>query len=577
MEQSVMTNEQVAIPIGLGFNRRTLSRFAGIMTLAIGFAGLQLAAYGNDAFLIAVVPMVWFYAVFIRRFLAFLIETRIASGMKFRFRYGKMPFTALVSRKSFRAPLLNKPPRQTSTLRFEWFHPDDVVPYEARLRRRRWVAAVIVTVLVVHVPAIAWATQKPDAILLLIPLGGSALVFARLASDTIRSVRREANLTPAETAWERVKMHAASQIERGRGSELTGQDIEALVAIGDGAAREMTGALLAYKALLQQRDLRTAVRYLRRAVQIADIERRKSGQLDEATLSTIYQEAAFVAAAYANDLDYAMRAMAVGLIPGDEPETFYKALCAIWIRVGDRARAEQTYSVADGFINYKKREGESGRQRAQLDDLKAVFATGNVALLESDAVHADLFTGANRPHFSVITNARPIHLFNTLIEGFWQPIAPVVVSAVVAFLLYSDGRFTSTSAELLVPVMLFMVLTLMLGAARGKMTDQMVEISSDGVLLRTGQYRFWTGWDQVDVKQKEESTTVGLPALRSNALGGPRMRLRKQDLPPLHLWKASWPPYSPEEAIRRCAPQFRPSAETSPGGITPAFDRGLSS
>jgi hypothetical protein len=256
-----------------------------------------------------------------------------------------------------------------------------------------------------------------------------------------------------------------------------------------------------------------------------------------------------------------MRTIAIGVIDEFEPEAHHKAACAIWIRMGDRQRAVKSYEQADKLLRRNEFPGGTSLHRIQLNELKSVIDSGDIASLNAVAVDPNLFADFSRPFFARYSSLSPIESVLARIFANTLGLGLILTSL---FFLQSDAQTTffamnshySFPSLVALYVLIFVILRPVLAVQR----NNIMEFSRIGILRRAFRITYSTDWDHVKFGEKGGTKFIRLPLSQkvTRAKGYKTTKLE------LKSFRDCWPPISLEEAIRECAPHFRRSEDYDP-------------
>jgi hypothetical protein len=266
-------------------------------------------------------------------------------------------------------------------------------------------------------------------------------------------------------------------------------------------------------------------------------------------LAAVCHRAAFIAAAYANDLDFAFRALATGGAPYLFGTDHAKAMTAIWIRLGHRQEATRWLRRAEQEAAFWS-SGSVQQEDQQMADLRAVFAQSDLAPLDQSGIGADFFAKSERPVFF-----RYSPRFSwTLKPTYWGS-----TMLYLPVLLFAALIADSTAATVLLPPAIFLVIAmrsfryglwmLLNGAA--------IEFGREGIRYRIGPRLRWVPWSAIQRYGRicHFLTCPGLVVSRDaiRRAGGSQRELA---FIPTGNFKRAWPAADLDSELRRHLPHL---------------------
>jgi hypothetical protein len=546
-------NDPLTIPFGIGLGRsgNAVIRFGWSLALA----GLGFLLYGFDStgVLLLAGPMIVGFAFACDQILAQLQCTRLVGARScslYAFAIG--PF--LVITRPFRVRMSLHVPNEYFSghviPRFPVEAPGDAMIRAAAAMLRRNSTVVMFAALA----ATLFGTIVGSPVVLLGIFGALTFVFG----VRIVQMRNLAVLIPPpDGEAERLRAQAIHQAmmlsQHGRIHELSLDTIRDMTALHDCSYDEMVGQLLAFYARTAQGEAYLAALHVRRAVAAADLVRRKPLPAMLQTLSIVYHEAAFVAAAYAGDVDFALRAMAVGSEAYLDRTAFHKAMTAIWIRRGDRSEAARSLRKAEKDLRYCLEDGPPAYHERHLAEMRAVFAGHDLRPLSKPEIGTEFFVGSHRPTFFMSS-----HDTLSLKVIYFSATALLVPTSVLASLILDSGLGFMNVCGVVLALTACVMFALCKSYAHQRLYDSTIEPSGTGILHRYGFARRWLPWESVERTGRISGGFFSRPGLivsrdAYSRAGG--MRFEPAFIPTTN-YSRGWPDGNVDVELRRLAPHL---------------------
>jgi len=339
----------------------------------------------------------------------------------------------------------------------------------------------------------------------------------------------------------------------GRMRELSAVDIEALTLIRDGSGFELVGNYMAFDALTLRGDVEGALTRIKRAVTVADELRRFGTYSQPAFLSLVYLEAAYAAAAYAGDLDFALRAVAIGGKPHLYRFAYHKAMTAIWIRLAHRTEAENSFERAERAWSFWRRPEITDYPGLHLEELRAVFAEADLSPLLRHGVASDAFEEVERSSFFAS------HRKRAFLKASYVGFSILIFLTALLEVAILDGRLEDIGVTFSV-LICFSLVAFVMGrrSIREVLDDVSIELSSAGIVHRLGNRRLWYSWGAIERHDHfghRWLTKKGLHVMPDavKAAGG---RRKLPPFIPTGEYLEEWPDGTMESALLRFAPHL---------------------
>jgi hypothetical protein len=180
---------------------------------------------------------------------------------------------------------------------------------------------------------------------------------------------------------------------------LSDDEIGALIQEETETGLALSGCYAAYRALGSQGRIPESADILKRAVILADQLRRQPYIVDPAIANHVYHDAAFLAAAYAGDLDFAIRAIASSGISQVDKTGYHLAMAAIWLRSGHWPEARASFEQAKRARAFWQEPGGRTPYDFHFVDMERVFDTADLQTLANQGIRSDFFAELERPAY----------------------------------------------------------------------------------------------------------------------------------------------------------------------------------
>jgi hypothetical protein len=282
---------------------------------------------------------------------------------------------------------------------------------------------------------------------------------------------------------------------------------------------------------------------------VADLLRRRTALFPDEALMSVYHRAAFVAASFVGDVDFAQRALAIGGEPHFDGTAHAKAMTAVWIRLGHRTEAARWLARA-----IRETAFWSSRQ-AQVDpelrSLQAVFVAIDLSSFEQSGIDPNFFARSERPTF-----------FRYAPRMAWSlgPIAwGFAILTVPAFFFAALVAESSAGFGLFEPVILLAILSRAFSRWIWTMRNSaVIEFGASGVHYRFGPIQRWVPWHAVERYGRIGKGKMFCPGLVVSREAYRQAGAKKREIPfiPIGNFKHAWPAADLNTELRRHLPHL---------------------
>jgi hypothetical protein len=290
---------------------------------------------------------------------------------------------------------------------------------------------------------------------------------------------------------------------------------------------------------------------MKRAFLAAQALRRGPAPHEHELLSAVYVETAFVAAAFANDLEFSARCLALATREIHNSPNLDRAQAALWWRCGEPEKANQAIAAMlrssrpFANVNETKQRVADGVHRALADILSEP--------LDGTANEPALFADCAYPIFYRRRGRRRSERF-ALFAAFVLQIVAISCGA-----LESTHGWSIGSAAWMGALLCLIAIT---GYARAQFSalylDHVIELSWEGVLRRTGAKWLFRPWSEFEGIRGAGDSAPKSPELVVSAMNADRTRTAPATF--TRLCYRDYEPVVPGEEIDRAlqayAPQF---------------------